>query len=85
MTMMHTILVLVVFLLGGEPQAYAATLAPGVPCDAAQAMSFANRVETFLTDRIQDEILWQCIPVRSLGPSERPQSPPHHVPRSDEA
>jgi hypothetical protein len=83
--MTHTILVLVVFLLGGEPQAYAATLAPGMPCDAAQAVNFANQVEAHLAARIQEEILWQCIPVTSPGPAATPDTSPRHIPRSDEA
>jgi len=84
--MTHTILVLVVFLLSGEPQAYAATLSPDVVCDAAQAVSFANQVEVHLREPIQEEILWQCLPVRSPGPTAAPDTPPRRrIPGENEA
>ena len=67
--MTHTVLVLVVFLLNGEPQSYAATLAPGVVCDAAQAASFARHIEAELAEPIQEQVLWRCLPVRSPGPA----------------
>jgi hypothetical protein len=77
--------VLVVFLLGGEPQAYAATLAPDVPCDAAQAVSFAHQVEARLGEKVQEEILWQCLAVRSPGPATTPNAPRRHIPGKNEA
>jgi hypothetical protein len=73
--MTHTILVRVVFLLNGQPRAYAATLAPDIACDASQAVSFAHQVEAQLTERIQEDILWQCMPVRSPAPAAAPEAP----------
>ena len=83
--MTHTVLVLVVFLLSGEPQAYAATLAPDVACDAEQAVNFAHQVEAELRVAIQEEILWQCLPVRSPGPTSAPDRSPRRIPGENEA
>jgi hypothetical protein len=84
-SMTHTILVIVLFLLSGEPQAHAATLSPGVPCDRAQAVNFSKQVETQLAASVQEEILWQCIPVQSPGPPPAPDMPPRHLPSDNEA
>ena len=83
--MTHNVLVLVVFLLGGEPRAYAATLAPNVACDAPQAVSFAQQVEAQLGEPIREEILWECLPVRSPGPARTPALPQRgHTPKDNE-
>jgi len=83
--MTHTILLLVVFLLNGEPQAYAVTLSPDISCDAAQAVTFAHQVEIQLNEAIQEEVLWQCMPVRSPGPATAPDAPPRGPYKGDEA
>ena len=83
--MTHTVLLLVVFLLNGEPRAHVVTLAPDVLCDAAEAVNLAHRVEAQLAEPIQDEILWRCLPVRSPGPAAAPDAPRHRVPNRDEA
>ena len=83
--MTHTVLVLVVFLLGGEPEAYVATLAPNVECNAAQAVAFAHQAEAQLGEAIQEEILWQCLPVQSPGRTRAPHEPQPHAPSDNEA
>lgn len=83
--MTHTVLLLVVFLLNGEPRAHTAMLAPDVVCDAAQAVYFAHQFEAQLGERIQDEILWQCLPVPSPSPAAAPDALPRHIPNQDEA
>ena len=83
--MTYTILVLVVFLLNGEPQAYAVTLSPDASCNTAQAVTFAHQVEVQLNQEIQEEVLWQCMPVRSPGPATTPDAPPRSPYKGDEA
>jgi len=63
------VLVIVVFFTDGTPVASLYTIPEGKECNETVAMRFAKDYGTmFPEQKIQETVLWNCLPVQSIGP-----------------
>lgn len=63
--MNYIAMIVVLFLSNGEPVILAKLLSADSPCNEQVAVAFAMASTTV---RIQDYVLWNCVPVTSPGP-----------------
>lgn len=63
--MNYMALIVVIFLTNGDPVIFSKLISVDSPCNEQVAVEFAK---ANTTDRIQDYVLWNCVPVESPGP-----------------